>query len=1117
MTTTSESRASTIARLRAALSRFPGDVPHADVLAEEPEYRQLVEVFSGTQVPVQEVIDYALGASWVVANAALQALEQHRPDGGEAVEPVLRHLTDLDNLVLARALRLLAVHLPPGQVGRPLILFTRDGDLSPFGYVALQRLEGAFAAYFSALEARGVLAKPDPITGDIDMTRARCLELYTFLRRVPHPHAMALSEILDVPAPEKPPPAPAVEKPPDPPAAPAPAEPGFFDKVGRFWSADDVKELLPVPEWHDHLADAAAALNSHPPRSVLVVGDSMVGKSAFLKLLGRTAGKDGWRVFEADANDFLADNIYVGQTEGLVRQARQALAVAHRIVWHVPDLLGLAQSGANRSNTATILDQFLPAITTGELILWAEATPQAAERLLRLRPALRRSLDVIRLEPLDVRAAHRLASALAVALGEAYGVRVAPSVPMDAIDAARHYLTASCLPGAALRLLRDVMRAAERGSRSTVTGDDVLGALSQATGLPKSLLDGSERLDLSQVSAFFSTRVIGQPDAVRRIVERIAMLKAGLNDPGKPLGVFLFAGPTGTGKTELAKAIAEYLFGTASRMVRLDMSEFQASDSLAKLVGGPYNAENTDTLTDRIRRQPYSVLLLDEFEKAHPAVWDLCLQLLDEGRLTDYTGHTADFRNCLIILTTNLGATTHQASGLGFAPAQGAYNADQVMRAIGEVFRPEFQNRLDDVVVFKPLTRELMRGILTKELARLYQRRGLQQRDWAIEWEASAIEFLLEKGFNAEMGARPLKRAIDRYVAAPLAAVIVERRAPDEEQFVFMRSDGTAIQAEFIDPDSGDGGQSDADRPAGRRAGSPAQDAPSLEEIALAPEGTRGELDVLAAAQARIADRVEAQEWSATKLALADEVNAPGFWDRPDRLAVLTRFELMDRLAVAAETAASLRARLARPRGAPGKAGRDAMARLAVQVRVVQEGLRDLDEDAPVEVALAVEPALDGRSSGGALVDAWRNELNAMYAAWCRRRSMLHAEVAVNAGTLPLVHVVSGFGAHRALMGEAGLHLFEHVDEGGASVRLAARVLVVVTPADEGSEAARRARLAAAFASAPRPATVVRRYRRKPSPLVRAGDGAWRTGRLDAVLGGDFDLMAFVSSAAGDD
>ncbi len=1112
MTTSTESRASTIARLRASLARFTEDVPHGGVIAQEPEYQQLVEVFSGQDVPARDVIDYALGGSWVVAHAALQALERHRPDGDQAIEPVLRHLTNLDNLVLAQALRLLATHLPPAQVGRPLILFVRDGEVSPYGYVALQRLEGAFAAYFAALAARGVTVKPDPITDDIDMTRARCLELHGFLRRVPHPQAMALSEALDVPpAPEAPLSAPVAEKPPDAPP-PAPAEPGFFDKVGRFWSADEAKDLQPVPEWQAHLAAARAALNGRPPRSVLVVGDSMVGKSAFLKLLGRTAGKEGWRVFEADANDFLADNIYIGQTEGLVRQARQALAVAKRIAWHVPDLLGLAQSGANRSNTATILDQFLPAITTGELILWAEATPQAADRLLRLRPALRRSLDVIRLEPLDVGATHRLASALTAALGAAGGVQVAPSVPMDAIDAARHYLTASCLPGAALRLLREVMRGTERAPRTTVTGDDVLGALSQATGLPKSLLDGSERLDLQQVSAFFSARVIGQSDAVRRVVERVAMLKAGLNDPGKPLGVFLFAGPTGTGKTELAKAISEFLFGTAGRMVRLDMSEFQASDSLAKLVGGPYNSENTDTLTDRVRRQPYSVLLLDEFEKAHPAVWDLCLQLLDEGRLTDYTGQTADFRNCLIILTTNLGATTHQTSGLGFAPAQGAYNTDQVMRAIGDVFRPEFQNRLDDVVVFKPLTRELMRGILTKELARLYQRRGLQQRDWAIEWEASAIEFLLEKGFNAEMGARPLKRAIDRYVAAPLAAVIVERRAPDQEQFVFMRSDGTAIQAEFIDPDADD------DDPDGRRpARSLAQDAPSLEEIALAPEGTRAELDVVAAAQARIAERVEAPEWGAAKLALADEVNAAGFWDRPDRVQVLTRFELMDRLAVAAETAASLRARLARHRGAPGRAGREAMARLAVQVRVVQEGLRDLDESAPVEVALAVEPALDGRSSGGPLAEAWRRDVNAMYAGWCRRRSMLHAEVAVNAGALPLVHVVSGFGAHRALMAEAGLHLFEHVDDSGASVRVAARVLVVVTPAEEGSDAVRRARLAAAFATAPRPATVVRRYRRKPSPLVRSGDGAWRTGRLDAVLGGDFDLVARVSSAAGDD
>ena len=291
-----------------------------------------------------------------------------------------------------------------------------------------------------------------------------------------------------------------------------------------------------------------------------------------------------------------------------------------------------------------------------------------------------------------------------------------------------------------------------KGDGGEVGAQEVIVTLSQLTGLPVSILDSNERVDLASIREYFASRVIGQDEAVAAIVDRIAMLKAGLNDPGKPIGVFLFAGSTGTGKTELAKSVAEYLFGSVDRMVRLDMSEFQTAETTHKILGG----DDVDSLVNRVRKQPFSVVLLDEFEKAHAAIWDLFLQVFDDGRLTDSMGHVVDFRHCMIILTTNLGATSHQSSGLGFAPAADAYSSHNVMRAIGQTFRPEFQNRLDKVIVFRPLTRDLMRLILKKELNQVLQRRGLKYRDWAVEWEASAQDFLLEKGFSAEMGARPL-------------------------------------------------------------------------------------------------------------------------------------------------------------------------------------------------------------------------------------------------------------------------------------------------------------------------------------------------------------------------
>src|SRR5207342_288163 len=215
----------------------------------------------------------------------------------------------------------------------------------------------------------------------------------------------------------------------------------------------------------------------------------------------------------------------------------------------------------------------------------------------------------------------------------------------------------------------------------------------------------------------------------------------------------------------------------------------------------------------------------------------------------------ADFRHCIIILTTNLGATSHRTSGLGFAPTADAFTDGQIMRAIGQTFRPEFQNRLDKVIVFRPLTRDLMREILKKELSRVLERRGLKYRDWAVEWEASAQEFLLEKGFSPDMGARPLKRAIDQYVIAPLAATIVERRFPEGEQFVFFRSDGRAIQAEFVDPD--------ADLSSGLPAGAVefGAHAPSLPSMILGPRGIASEVQFLEAECASLQRSLSAPEW----------------------------------------------------------------------------------------------------------------------------------------------------------------------------------------------------------------------------------------------------------------
>jgi ATP-dependent Clp protease ATP-binding subunit ClpC len=517
----------------------------------------------------------------------------------------------------------------------------------------------------------------------------------------------------------------------------------------------------------------------------------------------------------------------------------------------------------------SILDQILPAVAASDLIIIGEVSRTAATRLFQSRPSLRSLIEVLTLQPMDEEETLALAGEVGKRIVKHLGLVVSPQAVEATMELAQHYLGDGQLPGAALELLKRAARRSVQAGDKALTVDSVLDALSQLSGLPRIILDTSQKVELQEVREFFASRVIGQDEAVKSVVDRIAMLKAGLTDPGRPIGVFLFAGPTGTGKTELAKTLAEFLFGSPDRMTRLDMSEFQTQEATSKILGQRGESE-ADSLIDRIRKQPFSVVLLDEFEKAHPNCWDLFLQIFDDGRLSDANGREADFRHCFIILTSNLGATAHRSAGLGFRPSADAYGGEQVLRAIALTFRPEFVNRLDKTIVFRPLSRDLMRGILHKELARVLERRGLRERSWAVEWESSAIEFLLDRGFSPEMGARPLKRAIDQLLLAPLAATLVDHRFPEGDQFLFVRSNGKQIEVEFVDPDA---------EPAPSAAPEAEADSHlSLASIVLRQTGSATERASLGAFWREMSDEMAAPTWIAVGQELRLALSDPAIW-----------------------------------------------------------------------------------------------------------------------------------------------------------------------------------------------------------------------------------------------
>ncbi|MCE2994816.1 MAG: ATP-dependent Clp protease ATP-binding subunit [Cyclobacteriaceae bacterium] len=334
-----------------------------------------------------------------------------------------------------------------------------------------------------------------------------------------------------------------------------------------------------------------------------------------------------------------------------------------------------------------------------------------------------------------------------------------------------------------------------RTEKYTVTEDNVADVIGMMTGIPANRIAQKESNKLLGMAEKLSTKVIGQTEAIKKLTKAIQRTRVGLKDPKKPIGSFIFLGPTGVGKTELVKVLATYLFDKEDALVRIDMSEYMEKFSVSRLVGAPpgyVGYEEGGQLTEKVRRKPYSVVLLDEIEKAHPDVFNILLQVLDDGILTDGLGRRVDFRNTIIIMTSNIGVRDLKdfGSGIGFATKANRENEEEVMKstiqnALKRAFSPEFLNRLDDVIVFNSLQREHIHQIIDITLGKLFER--ILSLGYTVELTEKAKDFLADKGYDQQFGARPLNRAIQKYLEDPVAEEILKGEI----------TEGGTIQADY--------------------------------------------------------------------------------------------------------------------------------------------------------------------------------------------------------------------------------------------------------------------------------------------------------------------------------
>jgi ATP-dependent Clp protease ATP-binding subunit ClpC len=535
-------------------------------------------------------------------------------------------------------------------------------------------------------------------------------------------------------------------------------------------------------------ASLAARLRSEPRRSIALLGAAGTGKTALVQALAYDLADlrgERWRIVRVSPADFMAGTRYLGEWETKVKELVASARKPQRVIIYIPNLSDLATAGTWKGSDSSVATALAPYLEDGSVLVIGESTPEEYERGLGRMPSLRRVFDRVLVEETSVEETREILTAVR---GDRQ-IPIADDVIGQLLEVSGQFLSHVSRPGSAVTLLRSLSETA-RSAGASITHRDVLQTLSRSTGVPVDLLDDQVPLDATALRAFFEARIIGQADAVDAMVDLVTLVKAGLTDPQKPFGVLLFVGPTGVGKTELARALAEFIFGDAARLKRFDMSEFASPDAFVRLIGSSF--EN-GLLTDAVRQHPFSVILLDEIEKSHINVFDLCLQLFDAGRLTDGRGRTVDFRRTIVILTSNIGAAAPPPT-VGFGARKPSASVDterdHTFRELSRFFRPEFLNRLDRIVQFGPLSLEVAERIARREIELALQRAGIKRRSLTVDVAPSVVALLVREGYSPHFGARPLKRTVERLLLLPVARFITSGKARDRSVLHLTARDG---------------------------------------------------------------------------------------------------------------------------------------------------------------------------------------------------------------------------------------------------------------------------------------------------------------------------------------
>jgi len=550
-------------------------------------------------------------------------------------------------------------------------------------------------------------------------------------------------------------------------------------------------KLDPLVGREDEIQRLIQILGRRRKNNPMLVGDPGVGKSAIVEGIALRivtgnipSSLSNKRLISLDLGSIVAGTKYRGDFEKRLKSIINEVSSSPDVILFIDEFHTIVGAGG-ASGSLDAANMLKPALARGDIQCIGATTLDEFRKNVEKDGALDRRFQKIVVEHTDVPHSISILSRLKENYEKHHNVTYTDGAIEACVRMADRYITDRCLPDKAIDAMDEagsMVRLKNPQKKGTVTAEDVANVISKITGIPSGKVAESEGGKLLKMKDKLRKRIIGQNDAIDKVVRAIQRNRAGIKDPGKPIGTFIFFGPTGVGKTQLAKSLAEYLFDSEENMIRLDMSEYMEKFNVSRLIGAPpgyVGYEEGGQLSERVRRKPYCVVLLDEIEKAHPDVFNLLLQVMDEGRLTDSNGRTVSFRNTIVIMTSNVGSRELDSygTGVGFNTSGKNVAANQkavLEKAVRKAFPPEFINRVDEQVFFNPLTREDIEKIIDIELKGLKER--IKEAGFDFKVTAAAKRFTADAGYDPSYGARPLKRAIQKYIEDPVSEHIIADR-----------------------------------------------------------------------------------------------------------------------------------------------------------------------------------------------------------------------------------------------------------------------------------------------------------------------------------------------------